>query len=84
MILLTEELGVAILLKRLGPTEDIDLVFEYSERTAKIHMQVSFADADFDPLSQGDPTSAAMIRIASGDWTDGLKAERRIMTCRVK
>lgn len=84
MIMLAEELGVAILMKRFGQAADIDIVFEYSERTGETRMQASFADADFDPLGQSDPIPVALIRIASEDWASAQEAGRRVVTCRVK
>lgn len=84
MVMLAEELGVAILMKRFGPEADIDIAFEYSERTGETRMQASFEYAHFDPLGQGDPIPVALIRIASEDWASAQEAGRRVLTCRVK
>lgn len=84
MLLLTEELGVAILLGHYGTAADVDISFEYSEQTGETHMRVSFPDTGFDPLSQGDPVSVTLIQNAAEALTEKLEENRRIIECRVK
>lgn len=84
MLLLTEELGVAILRGHYGASADIDISFEYSEQTGETHMRVSFPDTGFDPLLQGDPVSVALIRNASSDLTSGAERGQCVIACKVR
>ena len=84
MLLLTEELGVAILLGHYGEEADIDLSFEYSDQAGETRMRIAFPDTGYDPLSEGDPVSVALIRNASSDLTSGVDGGRCVLACKVR
>ena len=84
MILLTEELGVAILLGHYGAAADIDISFEYSEQACETRMQVAFPATGYDPLRQGDPVSLSLIRNASSELTSVIVDERYFLACKVR
>ena len=84
MLLLTEELGVAILLGHYGEAAEIDISFECSEQEGETRMRVAFPDTGYDPLRQGDPVSVALIQNASSDLTSVIEEDRRVLTCKVR
>ena len=84
MIVLTEELGVSILMRHCAPSPDIVITFEYSEQTGRIGMRTTFSGGDFDPLRQGDPVSAALIENAAEDWQLEAGTEASVVTCRLR
>ena len=84
MHLLTEELGAGLLLGHYGAPAEIDISFEYSEQAGETYMRVSFPDTGYDPLSEGDSVSVALIRNASYDLTSRAEGSRIVMTCKVR
>ena len=82
MLVLTEELGVSVLMRRAS-SPDIDIAFEYSEQTGAVHMRAAFP-GDFDPLRQGDPACVALIENAGEDFRLERSAGESVLTCQVR
>ncbi len=62
MMTITEELGVAVLQEHFHENTDAELSFEYQEKSGKMLMKAAWTGEDFDPLTEGDPVSIALIR----------------------
>ena len=69
MIILTEELGIAILQAHYQEKTDVEFLFEYQDETGKLHVKVVFNGADFDPLGEGDALSVALVHNAASGLT---------------
>ena len=64
MIVITEELGVVILMGHYKENMDVHLTYEYQEETGRMDLIVTFVGEAFGPLSQGDPLSLSLIQNA--------------------